>query len=50
MYIYMNERTLNRLRELKKRLQFAEIDVKEQKLYEMEDRILLKEIRLFDVE
>ncbi len=44
MYIYMNERTLNRPRELKKKLQFAGIDVKEKELCEMKDRILAETV------
>lgn len=50
MYIYINERTLNRLRELKRKLQFAEIQLEKEELCHMEDRILEEEIRLFDLE
>ena len=46
MFIYLNERTLNRPKEIKRKLQFAGIDIEEDDLYEMEDRLLQEEISL----
>ncbi len=47
MYIYINERTLNRPRELKKRLRYTQgIEVDEEELCEMEDRLLQEEIAM----
>ena len=40
MFIYINERTLNRPGDIKKKLQFAGIDIDESDLCEMEDRLL----------
>jgi len=45
MYIYINERTLNRLRELKKRLCYTQsVEIDEKKLCEMKNRLLQKKI------
>ena len=44
MFIYMNERTLNRPGDIKKKLKFAGIDIDESDLCEMEDRLLQDEI------
>jgi len=45
MYIYINERTLNRSRELKKRLRYIQsVEINEKKLCEMKDRLLQEEI------
>ena len=46
MFIYLNERTLNRPKEIKRKLQFAGIDIEEDDLCEMEDRLLQEEISL----
>ncbi len=47
MYIYINERTLNRSRELKKRLRYTQgVEVDEEKLCEMKDRLLQEEIAM----
>jgi len=47
MYIYINERTLNRPRELKKRLRYTQgIEVDEEELCEMKDRLLQEEIAM----
>lgn len=44
MYIYMNQRTLNRPRDLKRRLCFTqEVEFDEDELIEMEDRLLAEE-------
>ena len=48
MFIYMNERTLNRPTDFKSKLQFAGIDINETDLCEMEDRLLQEEISLSD--
>ena len=48
MFIYMNERTLNRPTDFKSKLQFASIDINETDLCEMEDRLLQEEISLSD--
>ncbi len=45
MYIYINERTLNRSRELKKRLRYIQsVEINEKKLCEMKYRLLQEEI------
>ncbi len=45
MYIYINEWTLNRSRELKKRLHYTQsVEIDEKKLCEMKNRLLQKEI------
>jgi len=47
MYIYINERTLNRSRELKKRLRYTQgVEVDEEMLCEMKDRLLQEEIAM----
>jgi hypothetical protein len=43
MFIYMNERTLNRPRKLKRKLQFADIEIDETNLCEMKDLLLQEE-------
>ncbi len=48
MFIYMNERTLNRPKDVKSKLQFAGIDMDETDLCEMEDRLLQEEVSLTD--
>jgi hypothetical protein len=49
MYIYINERTLNRSRELKKRLRYTQgVEVDEEKLCEMENRLLQEEIAMYN--
>jgi len=47
MYIYINERTLNRSRELKKRHRYTQrVEIDEEKLCEMKDRLLQEEIAM----
>jgi len=47
MYIYINERTLNRSRDLKKKLRYTQnIEIDEKKLLNMKDRLLQKEIAM----
>ncbi len=47
MYIYINERTLNRSRNLKKKLRYTQsIEIDEKKLLNMKDRLLQKEIAM----
>ncbi len=47
MYIYMNERTLNRPKDLKKKLRYTQgIEIDEEKLCEMKDRLLQEEIAI----
>jgi len=47
MYIYINERTLNQSRELKKRLRYIQsVEIDEKKLCEMKNRLLQKEIAM----
>ncbi len=47
MYIYMNERTLNRSKNLKKKLRYTQsIEIDEKKLCEMKNRLLQKEIAI----
>jgi len=47
MYIYINERTLNQSRELKKRLRYIQsVEINEKKLCEMKNRLLQKEIAM----
>jgi hypothetical protein len=46
MFIYMNERTLNRFKNVKSKLQLADIEIDEMKLCEMKDRLLQEEISL----
>ena len=47
MYIYMNERTLNRSKDLKKRLRYTQsIEIDEEKLCAMKDRLLQEEIAM----
>ena len=46
MFIYMNERILNRSRELKRKLQYAGIELVEENLCDMIDRMLLEENRI----
>ncbi len=48
MFIYMNERTFDRLKKTKSKLQFENIDIDETKLCEMKDRLLQEEISLAD--
>jgi hypothetical protein len=44
----MNERTFDRLKKTKSKLQFENIDIDETKLCEMKDRLLQEEISLAD--
>jgi len=45
MYIYMNERTLNRPKNLKKKLRYTQsIEIDEKKLCEMKNRLLQEEL------
>ncbi len=45
MYIYMNERTLNRPKNLKKKLRYTQsIEIDEEELCEMKDKLLQKEL------
>jgi hypothetical protein len=45
MYIYMNERTLNRSKNLKKKLRYTQsIEIDEKKLCEMKNKLLQKEL------
>jgi len=47
MYIYINERTLNRSRDLKKKLRYTQsIEIDEKKLLNMKDRLLQKEVAM----
>lgn len=46
MYIYMNERTLNRPKDLKKKLQFVDIDLNEKNLCDLENRQLQEKTSL----
>jgi len=47
MYIYINERTLNRPRDLKKKLRYTQsIEINEKKLLDMEDRLLQEEVAM----
>ncbi len=47
MYIYMNERTLNRSKNLKKKLRYTQsIEIDEKKLCKMKNRLLQKEIAI----
>jgi hypothetical protein len=46
MFIYMNERTINRLKNTKSKLKFADINVDETDLCEMKDKLLQEEISL----
>ncbi len=43
MFIYMNERALNRLTDIKSKLRFADVDIDETNLCEMKNRLLQKE-------
>jgi hypothetical protein len=43
MFIYMNERALNRSKDMKSKLQFAGIDIDETNLCEMKNRLLQEE-------
>jgi len=45
MYIYINERTLNRSKNLKKKLRYTQsIEIDEKKLCEMKDRLLQEKL------
>ncbi len=45
MYIYMNERTLNRPKDLEKKLRYTQsIEIDEKKLCEMKDKLLQEEL------
>ena len=47
IYIYINERTLNRPRDLKKKLRYTQsIEINEKKLLDMEDRLLQEEVAM----
>ncbi len=47
MYIYINERTLNRSRNLKKKLRYTQsIEIDEKKLLNMKDRLLQKKVAM----
>jgi hypothetical protein len=46
MFIYMNERTLNRPTKMRKKLQFAGIEIDENDLCEMKDRQMMKKVSL----
>jgi len=47
MYIYINERTLNRPRDLKKKLRYTQsIEIDEKKLLNMKDRLLQEEVAM----
>jgi len=47
MYIYINERTLNRPWDLKKKLRYSQsIEIDEEKLLDMEDRLLQEEVAM----
>jgi hypothetical protein len=46
MFIYMNERTFDRFKNTKSKLQFESIDIDETELCEMKDRLLQEEISL----
>ena len=47
MYIYINERTLNRPRDLKKKLRYTQsIEIDEEELLDMEDRLLQEEVAM----
>ena len=47
MYIYINERTLNQSRDLKKKLRYTQsIEIDEKKLLNMKDRLLQKKVAM----
>ena len=47
MYIYINERTLNRSQDLKKKLRYTQsIEIDEKKLLNMKDRLLQEEVAM----
>ncbi len=47
MYIYINERTLNRSQDLKKKLRYTQsIEIDEKKLLNMKDRLLQKKVAM----
>jgi len=47
MYIYINERTLNRSQDLKKKLRYTQsIEIDEKKLLNMKDRLLQKKVAI----
>jgi hypothetical protein len=46
MFIYINERTLNRLKNTISKLKFDDMNIDETKIYEMKDKLLQKEISL----
>ena len=48
MFIYINERTFNRFVEMRKKLQFVEIDINEIDLCEMKDNLLRTEISVHE--
>lgn len=48
MFIYMNQRILDRFQEIKHRLSFAEVHINENRLCEMKKMLLQKENALFD--
>lgn len=46
-YIYINERTLNRPRDLKKKLRYTQnIEINEEKLCDLKDRLLQKKLAM----
>lgn len=49
-FIYMNNRTLDRSHEMKKKLQFAGIDVDEEALCDMKNMLLQEKIAIFSNE
>jgi hypothetical protein len=46
MFIYMNERALNRFTNMKSRLQLSDINIDETEFCEMKDKLLQKEVSL----
>ena len=48
-YIYMNNRTLNRPQNIKKKLTFVDIELNENYLCEMEDNLLQKKQQFFQM-
>jgi hypothetical protein len=46
MFIYMNKRTLDRFKNTKSKLQFADLNIEKTNLCEMKNKLLQKEISL----
>jgi serine kinase of HPr protein (carbohydrate metabolism regulator) len=46
MFIYMNKRTFDRLKNTKSKLQFADLNIEKTNLCEMKNRLLQEEISL----